>query len=156
VALLLTRQKMPILDRIVLAPADGLRRGAYVLADTDRVPDIILIATGSEVHLALDARARLAQQGVEARVVSMPSWELFDQQSVEYQDRVLPPEVVARLAVEAAVPLGWERYVGLQGDVLGINRFGASAPYQVIFDQLGFTGENVELRALALLDSVGR
>jgi transketolase len=155
-ALLLTRQKMPILDRTALAPEDGLRRGAYVLADTDGVPDIILIATGSEVHLALDARARLAKQGVKARVVSMPSWELFDQQSLEYQVKVLPPEVVARLAVEAAVPLGWERYVGLQGDVVGINRFGASAPYQVIFEQLGFTGENVELRALALLDRVRR
>jgi transketolase len=156
VALLLTRQKMPVLDRTAVAPAEGVGRGAYVLADSDAAPDLILIATGSEVHVALDARERLAAQGVQARVVSIPSWELFEQQSPEYQAQVLPPEVTARLAIEAAVPIGWERYVGLQGDVVGINRFGASAPYQVIFEQLGFTGENVALRALALLDKAQR
>ena len=152
VALLLTRQKLPILDRNVVAPVDGLRRGAYVLADTDGTPDLILIGSGSEVHLALDVRERLARQGIQARVVNMACWELFEQQPPEYQAEVLPPEVTARLAVEAASPMGWERYVGTQGDVVGINRFGASAPYEVIFEQFGFTGENVTLRALALLD----
>jgi transketolase len=156
VALLLSRQNLPILDRSALAPAAGLRRGAYVLADADGLPDLILIATGSEVHLALDARQRLAQQGVKARVVSMPSWELFEQQPPEYQAEVLPPQVTARVAVEAAVPLGWERYVGLQGDVVGLHRFGASAPYKVLFEQFGFTGENVAVRALAVLDKTRR
>jgi transketolase len=154
VALLLTRQKLPIVDRATIG--DGVSHGAYVLADSDGTPDLILIATGSEVEVALDARAGLEAQGVKARVVSMPSWELFEQQPPEYRDQVLPPEVTARLAVEAAVPLGWERFVGLTGDVVGLNRFGASAPYQVIFEQLGFTGENVTLRALAVLDKALR
>ncbi len=152
VALLLTRQKLPILDRSALAPAEGLRRGAYVLADTDGTPDLILIASGSEVQVALDARERLAAQGVKARVVSMPSWELFERQPSDYQAQVLPPDVTARLAIEAAVPLGWERYVGPQGYIVGLNRFGASAPYKTIFEQLGFTSENVALQALAVLD----
>jgi transketolase len=152
VALLLTRQKLPILDRSALAPADGLKRGAYVLADTEGTPDLILIASGSEVQVALDARERLRAQGVRARVVSMPSWELFERQPSDYQAQVLPPDVTARLAVEAAVPLGWERYVGPQGYVVGLNRFGASAPYKTIFEQLGFTSENVTLQALAVLD----
>jgi len=156
VALVLTRQKLPILDRTQLAPATGLRHGAYVLADSDGPPEVILIATGSEVHVALDARQRLADQGVAARVVSMPSWELFEKQPPEYRNQVLPPDVTARLVIEAAVPLGWERYIGLGGDVVGLNRFGASAPYQVIFEHLGFTGENVALRALALLDKARR
>ncbi|GAB4534526.1 MAG: transketolase [Anaerolineae bacterium] len=156
VALLLTRQKLPILDRSMLAPAEGLRRGAYVLADSQETPDVILIASGSEVEVALDARQRLAGQGVNARVVSMPSWELFEQQPPEYRNQVLPSEVRARLAIEAATPLGWERYVGLEGDVVGLNRFGASAPYKVILEQLGFTGENVALRALAVLDRTRR
>jgi transketolase len=150
VALLLTRQKLPIIDQASIG--DGVSRGAYVLADSDGVPDLILMATGSEVEVALDARERLEAQGVKARVVSMPSWEIFEQQPPEYRDQVLPPEVRARLAVEAAVPLGWERYVGLHGNVVGLNRFGASAPYKVIFEQFGFTGENVALRALAVLD----
>jgi transketolase len=156
VALLLSRQKLPILDRTVLAPAEGLKRGAYVLADTDGTPDLILIASGSEVQVALDARERLGAQGVKVRVVSMPSWELFERQPSEYQAQVLPPEVTSRLAVEAAVPLGWERYVGPQGHVVGLNRFGASAPYKIIFEQLGFTGENVALQALAVLDKARR
>jgi len=156
VALLLTRQKLSVLDRSTLPPAESLRRGAYVLADSAGRPDIILIASGSEVEVALDARGRLAEQGIKARVVSMPSWELFERQSPEYRAEVLPPEVTARLAVEAAVPLGWERYVGLQGDVVGLNRFGASAPYQVLFEQFGFSGENVALRALAVLDKTRR
>jgi len=156
VALLLTRQKLPVLDRSVMPTAEGVRRGAYVLADSEGTPDVILIASGSEVEVALDARQRLAEQDVKARVVSMPSWELFEQQPPEYRDEVLPPEVSARLAIEMAAPMGWERYVGLQGDVVGINRFGASAPYQVLLEQFGFTGENVALRALAVLDRTRR
>ncbi len=156
VALLLTRQKLPVLDRSTLAPAEGVRRGAYVLADSQGTPDVILIGSGSEVEVALNARQQLAEQGVRARVVSMPSWELFEQQPPEYRAEVLPPEVSARLAIETAAPLGWERYVGLQGDVVGINRFGASAPYKVILEQFGFTGDNVALRALAVLDRTRR
>jgi transketolase len=156
VALLLSRQKLPILDRSALAPATHLKRGAYILADSDGTPDVILIASGSEVGVALNARQQLQEQGVKTRVVSMPSWELFEQQPPAYHDDVLPPEVTARLAIEAAVPLGWERYVGNQGDVVGLNRFGASAPYKKIFEELGFTGENVALRALAVLDRTRR
>jgi len=156
VALLLTRQKLPVLDRSSLASAEGVRRGAYVLADSQGTSDVILIGSGSEVEVALNARQQLAEQGVSARVVSMPSWELFEQQPPEYRAEVLPPEVSARLAIETAAPLGWERYVGLQGDIVGINRFGASAPYKVILEQFGFTGENVALRALAVLDRTRR
>jgi transketolase len=156
VALLLTRQKLPVLDRSALPPAEGVRRGAYILADSEGTPDVILLASGSELEVTLAARQQLAEQGVKARVVSMPSWELFEQQPPEYRDEVLPPEVSARLAVEMAAPAGWERYVGLQGDVVGINRFGASAPYEVLLEQFGFTAENVALRALAVVDRTRR
>jgi len=152
VALLFTRQKLPVLDRAALAPAGGLVRGAYVLAEADGGrPDIILIATGSEVHVALAGRERLAEQGVRARVVSMPSWELFEQQPQSYHDEVLPPEVTARLAIEAGVPQGWCRYVGDGGDVIGIERFGVSAPYKVLWEEYGFTAENVVARVLEML-----
>jgi len=158
VALGLTRQNLPVLDRSALAPAAGLARGAYVLAqapDTDarsgRRPDIILIATGSEVALALAARDELSRQGIAARVVSMPSWELFEEQPQSYKNEVLPPDVTARLAVEAGVPQGWCRYVGGAGDVLGLDRFGASAPGKTVLEKLGFSVENVVARAQALL-----
>jgi transketolase len=152
VALALTRQKLPVLDRTILASADLLRRGAYVLADAgDGQPDIILIATGSEVQLALEARQRLAARGIGARVLSMPSWELFEQQPDSYRDEVLPPSVTARLAIEAASPHGWHRYVGHMGAVIGMTRYGASAPYQVLMEQFGFTADNVTSRALSLL-----
>ncbi len=152
VALILTRQNVPIFDRTRYASAEGLRRGAYIMAEADNgKPDIILIGTGSEVQLVLAAREELAKRGIAARVVNMPSWELFDRQSREYRESVLPPEITARLAVEAGVPQGWHRYVGLSGDVIGLERFGASAPYQVIMQHLGFTVENVVARALALL-----
>ena len=152
VALLLTRQKLPVLDRARLAPADGLARGAYVLAEAGGGrPDVILIATGSEVHPALAAQVRLAEQGVGARVVSMPSWELFERQSQSYRDEVLPPEATARLAIEAGVPQGWRRYVGDEGDVIGIEGFGASAPYKVLWEKYGFTAEDVAARALDML-----
>ena len=152
VALALTRQKLPVLDRTTLASADLLRRGAYVLADTSNGrPNIVLIATGSEVQLALEARQRLAARGIGARVVSMPSWELFEQQPDSYRDEVLPPSVTARLAIEAASPHGWHRYVGTMGAVIGMTRYGASAPYHVLMEQFGFTADNVTSRALALL-----
>jgi transketolase len=151
-ALVLTRQKVPVLDRTVLAPADGLARGAYVLADgPGGRPELILIGTGSEVSLLTAAQATLAKEGVRARVVSMPSWELFAAQPAEYRAGVLPPEVGRRLAVEAAATFGWERWVGPQGSVIGIDRFGASAPGEVNMHELGFTVDHVLARARALL-----
>ena len=152
VALALTRQNLPTLDRTQFAAAGGLRQGAYVLADApDGRPDIILIGTGSEVALVIAAREKLAQLNIQARVVSMPSWELFDAQSQKYRDSVLPRPVRSRLAVEAALPQGWHRYVGDGGDVIGVERFGASAPGNVVIERLGFTVEHVVERALALV-----
>ena len=142
-ALLLTRQALP-----VLAGTDDVAYGGYVLADADGRPDVILIATGSEVSLALEARAELAGRGIKARVVSLPSWELFDAQPQAYRDSILPPSVLARVAVEAGVPQGWERYTGAFGAVVGIeNRFGASAPLKVVMEKLGFTAANVAAKA---------
>lgn len=152
-ALILTRQSLPILNRREMARAENLERGAYVLRDPpEGQPDIILIGSGSEVHLAVDAQGALAERGIRARVVSMPSWELFDLQPEGYRAQVLPPDVPARLAIEAAVPMGWERYVGPQGAVMGLNRFGASAPYKVLMEKLGFTAQAVVEQALRLLD----
>ena len=152
VALVLTRQNVPTLDRTQCAAADGLRHGAYVLADAPNGrPDVILIASGSEVGLIMAARQKLQDQNVLARVVSMPSWELFDAQPQSYRDQVLLPSIHARLAVEAGASQGWHRYVGDRGDVLGVDRFGASAPGDVVMREYGFTAENVCKRALALL-----
>ncbi|HWQ69519.1 MAG TPA: transketolase [Patescibacteria group bacterium] len=152
VVLALTRQKLPILDRTKFPPAELLLKGAYILADADQgQPRIILIATGSEVPLALEAWGRLADEGIPARVVSMPSWELFDRQPEAYRNEVLPSAVTARLAIETGSPHGWHRYVGLRGGVIGMTRFGASAPYQVLLQQFGFTAEHVVSRAMELL-----
>jgi transketolase len=152
VALILTRQDVPILDRSQVAAAEELRQGAYVLADApEGKPDLILIASGSEVSLALEARQKLQAEGIQARVVSMPSWKLFDAQPQAYRDSVLPPSVRARLAVEAGASLGWHRYVGNCGDVLGVETFGASAPGDVVMREYGFTVENVVERAQALV-----
>jgi len=152
VALLLTRQKLPVL--VSPQQAEGVARGAYVLLDTDKVyPDIILIATGSEVELAVGAYHRLAEQGIAARVVSMPSWELFQAQPESYRNAVLPPAVSARVAVEAGVSMGWERWVGNKGSVISLDRFGASAPYKTLYQHFGFTVENVVLRALKTIDA---
>jgi transketolase len=152
VALVLTRQNVPTLDRTKFAAAEGLQKGAYVLADAPNGrPDIVLVATGSEVSLIVAAGEKLAQQKVQARIVSMPSWELFDQQPKEYREAILPASVRARLAVEAALPQGWHRYVGDGGEVIGIERFGASAPGNVVMEKLGFTVDNVVERALGLL-----
>ncbi len=155
-ALVLTRQKLPILSSIVadVAAAGELARGAYVLADSPSgLPEIILLASGSEVHVALRAWQRLTADGVGARVVSMPSWELFEEQDGSYRRAVLPPGVEKRLAVEAGSSFGWSRYVGLSGDVIGIDRYGASAPGATNMEEFGFTSSNVEQRARALLVS---
>lgn len=152
VALALSRQKVPTLDRGKYAPADGLRKGAYVLLDADGgKPDVIVIGTGAETGLVLAAVEKLQGEGIAARAVSMPSWELFDQQSRAYRDSVLPPSVGARLAVEAGSPQGWHRHVGDRGDVLGVDRFGASAPGSEMLERYGFTIDNVCARARKLL-----
>ncbi|MDB5921684.1 MAG: tktA [Betaproteobacteria bacterium] len=152
VALILSRQNVPTLDRVQFAAADSLRRGAYILADAPNgKPDLILIASGSEVGLIVAAQQKLQAQNIGTRIVSMPSWQLFDAQSKEYRDTVLAPSTSARLAVEAGVSQGWHRYVGDRGDVLGVERFGASAPGEVVMREYGFTVENVCRRALALL-----
>jgi transketolase len=152
--LVFSRQALPIFDRTRLGDASGARRGGYVLLDSDGSPDLILIGTGSEVALCVEAREQLS--GINVRVVSMPSWELFAEQSQTYRDQVLPPDVTARLAVEAASPLGWERWVGANGDVVGLHRFGASAPYQEVLRHLNFTPEFVAQRARELLERGGQ
>jgi len=144
VALALTRQSVPTLDGKIFADAEGLKRGAYVLRDAeDRKPDVILIASGSEVHIAVEAAEKLEQEDISARVVSMPSWELFDEQPKDYRRQVLPPEIKNRIAIEAGSSQGWHRYVGDEGKVIGIDHFGASAPYQVIYEKFGLTVEHV-------------
>lgn len=150
IALILSRQKLPVLTSN--AVKDGLTKGAYVLADCDGKPDIILIGTGSEVHIILEAKARLLEKGVAARVVSMPSWELFEKTSQKYKDRVLLPDVQTRLAVEAGSEMGWCRYVGSRGAVIGINSFGASAPGGLVMEKYGFTSEHVVQKALELIN----
>jgi transketolase len=159
-ALALTRQKLPVIDRARYADARGAQRGAYILAEAEKTnanssavatPELILIATGSEVSLALEARDQLQKEGTPTRVVSMPCCELFNEQPDEYRNEVLPPKVTARLAIEAAARLGWDRYTGTNGDVVCLDRFGASAPGDVAMRELGFTPDNVAARARALL-----
>ncbi len=142
-ALALTRQAVPTFDRTKYASAEGLRKGAYVFSDVQGAPDVILIGTGSELQLAVEAQEKLAGEGVKARVVSMPCWDLFDAQSAEYKESVLPSAVRARVAVEAGIPIGWERYVGLEGRVVGQKQYGASGPAKEVFKHFGFTVENV-------------
>src|SRR5438876_11612202 len=166
-AIALTRQKVPLIDRKKLAAAEGLRRGGYVLAEaasasrdevstesgSDRVTaQLILIATGSEVSLALEAREQLQKDGIATRVVSLPCMELFAAHTQDYRDSVLPPSITARLAIEAGVRQGWDRYVGPKGDVICLDRFGASAPGEVAMKNLGFNVENVLSRASKLLN----
>ncbi len=152
--LLFTRQNLPVLDPS-LPIFEGVDHGAYVLKDApDGKLDVILIGTGSEVHIALAAQALLAEKGIGARVVSMPSWERFERQSQNYRDKVLPPTITARVAIEAGVTLGWQKWVGMQGEIVGIDRFGASAPYKEIYKQYGLTPEAVAERAAALLERV--
>ncbi len=154
VALSLSRQKVPTLDRSELAPASGLERGAYTLWESSSSSDLILIATGAEVGLALDAGRRLAEEGTAVRVVSMPCWELFAEQSDEYRDDVLPPDVTARLSIEPGVALGWKQWVGDRGDSISIERFGASAPGGTVLAEFGYNLDNVVARAAALLERV--
>lgn len=153
-ALLLTRQKLPILDPDTHATVGGPSKGAYVLSDVTGTPDLLIVATGSEVHLALEAQERLLKENqVKARVISMPSWEIFAEQTQEYQDQVLLPDVKRRLAVEAGSPLGWCQWTGNTGRVIGLERFGASAPGSEVFRHLGFSVDNVVAQALDLLKS---
>jgi transketolase len=151
-ALILSRQKLPIIDPNLHGDPANLTQGAYVLADSAGKPDIVLIATGSEVHIASEARQRLIQNGVSARVVSMPSWELFEKTSREYKESVLPSDVPRRVAVEAGLPLGWERYVGAQGVVIGMHGFGASAPGNTLLKNFGFSAENIVETAMKMLE----
>ena len=152
--LVLTRQNLPIFDRRKLASASGVLKGAYILSrEKADSPDIILMATGSEVQLILNAQEGLASDGIDARIVSMPSWEIFREQPQGYRDEVLPPKVKGRLAVETGIPLGWRDWVGDAGDIIGITKFGASAPYKEIFKHYGFTVDNVIARAKKLLKS---
>lgn len=150
VALILSRQNLPVIDRSSGPAADQLYNGGYVLFDTDGTPDVILIGTGSEVHLCEAARNMLKEKGISARVVSMPSWELFENMPEDYKNRVLPPDVRTRVAVEAGLPMGWEKYVGDAGAVIGISTFGASAPGGVVMKNFGFTAENVVETVLGL------
>lgn len=150
-ALVLTRQKLPVIDRGQYASAANLKKGAYVIQDCARTPDLLIIATGSEVPLVLEAAKILAMDKINVRVVSMPSTELFERQSRQYRDSVLPPGIKKRLAVEAASPFGWERYAGPDGDIIAIDKFGASAPGAVMMEKFGFTPQNVVKRAKQLL-----
>ncbi len=154
-ALILTRQAVPILDRAIYGPASGVSRGAYVLADFgDEAPELILMASGSEVSLITQAGERLASEGVNLRLVSFPSWELFEAQDDEYRNQVLPPDIKARLVVEAGVSQGWERWVGDEGAYITVERFGASAPYKTIFEHYGLTVDHVVEKARELLVEV--
>jgi transketolase len=144
VALVLTRQPVPTFDRSKYAPASGVAKGAYILADTqDAKPDVILMGTGSEVSLCVEAYEQLKSQGIKARVVSMPSWDLFERQDEAYRKQLLPPEVKARVSVEMAATFGWSRYLGPTGVAIGMHRFGASAPIKDLLKKFGFTAERV-------------
>ncbi|MEJ7829706.1 MAG: transketolase [Segetibacter sp.] len=150
VALILTRQKLPVIDQVRYAPATNLEKGAYILSESEGTPDLILIATGSEVQLALGAQEVLVKEGIKVSVVSMPSWELFEEQDEAYRNAVLPPAVKRRIAIEAGVTFGWYKWVGLDGDVIGIDRFGLSGPGDEVLNYFGFTVPNVCERARVL------
>jgi len=151
VALILSRQNLPVLDRSYYPSATALAKGAYILADSNAKTDAILIGSGSEVSICLEAQKVLARQGMSARVVSMPSWELFERTSQKYKDAVLPPKVTARVAVEAGISMGWERYVGSRGAVVGIDRFGASAPGATILDKYGMKAATIVAKTKEVL-----
>ena len=151
-ALVLSRQGLPVLDRSVYASAEGTRKGAYVLSDAKGdTPTAILIATGSEVPLALAAQSKLAEDGVDVRVVSMPSWELFGAQDAAYKEEVLPAAVTARLSIEAGTSFGWEKWTGSAGGSVSVDTFGASAPAHIIFENYGLTVDNVVGKTKELL-----
>ena len=152
-ALILSRQGLPVIDRKRYADASGLTRGGYILTDPgEGGPEIILIGTGSELHLAVDAHEQLKMEGIRSRVVSLPSWEVFNGQSKEYRDHVLPPHIKARLAIEAGIPLGWRGFVGLEGEIISMESFGHSAPGKVLFEKFGFTVDNLLMKAKGLLE----
>jgi transketolase len=154
-ALILTRQNLPTLDRQIVSPAELLSRGAYILAEAGGgEPDVILIASGSEVHLTLEAAEKLRGKGVAARVVSMPCWELFEDQPEEYRNKVLPPRLTARVAVEAGITQGWHRYVGDKGKIIGIDHYGASAPAETLFKEFGFTADHIVDTVMQMLRAV--
>ena len=149
--LVFSRQNLPVLDRSICAPASGVRRGGYILWDSSSNPELILMATGSEVTITLSAARTLAEEGFRVRVISLPSWEIFDRQPVAYRDSVLPPNVTARIAVEAGIRLGWEHYTGLAGKIIGMDTFGVSAPGSVLYEKFGFTSANVVEAAREML-----
>ncbi|MGE0068092.1 MAG: transketolase C-terminal domain-containing protein, partial [Solirubrobacterales bacterium] len=142
IALVMTRQTVPVFDRSRYASAEGVQRGGYVLADCEGDPELTLIATGSEVFLALGAHETLAAEGIRSRVVSLPCWEIFDRQDAAYRDEVLPDSGV-RVAIEEASTLGWERYVGSDGTIIGMHTFGQSAPFKDVEKEFGFTPEQI-------------
>jgi transketolase len=150
-AVILSRQSLPLLDRLTLAAATEVQRGGYVLWQASASPEAIIIGTGSEVHIALEAGRLLRGEGIAARVVSLPSWEMFDAQPPDYRSQVLPASVRVRVSIEAGTPLGWERYVGLDGTAVGLSRFGASAPGKVVYERLGLTAGRVRDEVVRLL-----
>ena len=154
-AMILSRQPMPTLDRTVFKPAAGVQKGAYVLADPKdgQAPQVILMGTGSELYLCVQAYEALAKEGIPARVVSMPCWEQFELQDQAYQDEVLPPAVRARVSVEAGVPMGWREFVGDAGRIVGIDHFGASAAYTVLYEEFGLTADAVVAAARESLEA---
>lgn len=154
-AMILSRQNLPVLDRNTLAPVSGVQKGGYVLWQAGPEPEALIIGTGSEVHIALEAGRQLKEEGIVTRVVSLPSWELFDSQPTDYRDRVLPPQIQARVSIEAGTTLGWERYVGRDGVAIGMNGFGASAPASVLYEKFGLTSQRVVEAVKSLLRGVG-
>jgi transketolase len=154
VALALTRQKTPIFDREKFAPAENLSKGAYILVQSDENPEVIIIASGSEVSIAVEAFNVLQSEGIKLRIVSFPSWELFEAQSEEYKESVLPKSIKARISIEAGVSQGWEKYLGENGEAISIEQFGASAPYEIIFKEYGFTSEAVVKKAKDVIGKV--
>ena len=154
VALILTRQKLPVINRNKYTSCEGVKNGAYIIKDSDGKPDLILLASGSEVSLCLDAAETLQSEGIKTRVVNFVSWEIFEKQTDEYKNSILPKDVKARLSVEMGVSQGWKKYVGDYGDSLSIEKFGASAPDSVLFKQYGFTKENIISLARKILNNL--
>ncbi len=149
--MILTRQEIPIIDQEKYTKATELEKGAYILSESETPPKIILISTGSEVQLILTAQQKLKEKNIAARVVSMPSWELFEKQDATYKEKIFPGAIRKRLAVEAGSSLGWHKYVTDEGGVIGIDKFGESAPGEEVMKEYGFTVENIVKKALALI-----
>ena len=155
--ILVTRQNVPVLDRSKFTSAKNLAYGAYILSDCEKnIPDVLLIATGSEVPIAIEAQEELVKQEIHARVIAMPSWDLFENQTKEYQDKVLPPNIKARVSIEAGSTLAWERWVGDDGEMIGIDSFGASAPWQDLFQKFNITSENIVQVAQKVIQKISK